>query len=107
MKAKVKKLVQEIKVYTKQVYGEKIKQVILYGSHARKTATHESDIDLLIIVDESLDPFEVRRQLGDILWDLFIDTGEFISVVVLPEEFFINYNSAFILNVKEEGIVVL
>ncbi len=106
MNAKVKKLVQEIKAYTMRVYGEKIKQVLLYGSHARKTATPESDIDLLIIVEESLDPFEVRSQLSDILWDLFIDTGEFISVVVLPEEFFMNYNSSFILNVKEEGIVI-
>ncbi len=106
MKAIVKKLVLEIKTYAIQVYGDKIKQVILYGSQARKTATFESDIDLLIIVDESLDPFEVRRQLSDILWDLFIDTGEFISVVILPEEFFVNYNSAFIQNVKEEGIVI-
>ncbi|MGC9781196.1 MAG: nucleotidyltransferase domain-containing protein [Candidatus Heimdallarchaeota archaeon] len=106
MKAKLKKILKEIKNYTEKIYAEKLKQVILYGSQVRETATQESDIDILIIVDETLNPFEVRTQLNDLLWDLLINEGVFVSVVVLPENFYENYNSPFIRNVKEEGIIV-
>ena len=63
-------------------------------------------MDLLIVVDESLSPFRVREQLSDLLWDILMDEGELISVVVLPENFYTNYKSAFILNVKKEGILI-
>ena len=106
MKAELKKLCQKIKDYAKQVYQDKIIQVILYGSQAKGTATNESDVDLLIVVDGSLDPFNVRDELSDLLWDILMEEGELISVVVLPEEFYKNYRSAFILNVKKEGILI-
>ena len=106
MKTKLKQLCQKVKEYVIQVYQDKISQVILYGSQARDSATISSDVDLLIVVDESLNPFEVREQLSDLLWDIFVDDGELISVVVLPENFYANYKSAFILNVKKEGIPI-
>ncbi|MHA1187552.1 MAG: nucleotidyltransferase domain-containing protein [Candidatus Heimdallarchaeota archaeon] len=106
MKGKLKKLCQKVKDYVIQIYQDKVCQVILYGSQAKDTTTHESDVDLLIVVDESLDPFSVREQLSDLLWDIFMDEGELISVVVLPEKFYANYKSAFILNVKKEGIAI-
>lgn len=106
MKAKLKKLCQKVKNYVIQVYPDKVNQVILYGSQAKGTTTNESDVDLLIVVDDSLDPFSVREQLSDLLWDIFMDERELISVVVLPEKFYANYKSAFILDVKKEGIPI-
>jgi len=37
---------------------------------------------------------------------LILEQGELISVVVLPEDFFENYNYPFMLNVKKEGVRV-
>ncbi len=86
------------------MYGEKIKQVILYGSHVRGEATKGSDVDILVLVDESLNPFEVRKSLSDFLFDMLLEKGELVSVIAIPEHFFKNYNSPFMLNVKKEGI---
>jgi predicted nucleotidyltransferase len=101
----VQQLVRQIKEYLLKQYRKKIKQVILYGSHVRGEATEDSDIDVLVVVDDSLDPFEVRNSLSALLYDILLDTGELISVITIPEQLFRSYNSPFLLNVREEGIV--
>lgn len=106
MNEKIKPLIKKIKKHLIELYGGKIKQVILYGSYVRGEATEDSDIDVLVVVDDSLNPFEVRKSLSDILFDILLENGELISVIAIPESFFKNYNSPFLLNVKEEGVVV-
>ena len=98
-------LVTRIKNHLINLNGEKIKKVIPYGSYARGEATKDSDIDVLVVVDDSLDPSEVRKSLSDIIFDILLEKGELISVVAVPESFFVSYNSPFLLNVKDEGVI--
>jgi len=105
MDEKVKSLIDKIKAHLITMYGGKIKKVILYGSYVRGNATRDSDIDILVLVDESLNPFEVRESLSDLLFDILLEEGELISVIAVPEHFFENYNSPFMLNVKKEGVI--
>ena len=100
MDERIKHLVSKIKEHLIKTYGEKIKQVILYGSHVRGQTTKDSDVDVLVVVDESLIPFEVRKNLSDLLFDILLEEGELVSVIVVPEPFFENYNSPFLLNVS-------
>jgi len=105
MDKRIKRLINQIKAHLVKVYGEGIKKVILYGSYVRGAATRDSDIDLLVLVDQSLNPFEVRESLSDLLFDMLLEEGELVSVIVVPEDFFENYNSPFMLNAKKEGVV--
>ena len=105
MDQKIKLLIGQIKEHLAGMYGEKIRKVILYGSCARGTATSDSDIDILLLVDESLNPFEVRESLSDLLYDILLEEGELVSVMVVGEDLYENYNSPFMLNVKKEGMV--
>jgi len=105
MDERIKSLINRIKVHLIKIYGGKIKKVILYGSYVRGEATRDSDIDVLVLVDQSLNPFEVRESLSDILFDILLEEGELISVIAVPEQFFENYNSPFMLNVKKEGLI--
>jgi predicted nucleotidyltransferase len=106
MDPKIKRLVDRIKTHLTETYGEGIRKVILYGSHARGEATKDSDVDVLVLVDQSLDPREVEDSLSDLLYDIILEEGELISVVTVSEEHYENYNSPFMLNVKKEGMVV-
>jgi len=106
MDDKIIQLVNQLKTYLIKRYGRKIREIILYGSHVRGEATKDSDVDILVLTDDSLDPFKVRRSLSDILFDILLENGELISVIVLPERVFKNYNYPFILNVKKEGVRV-
>ena len=105
MDERIKRLINQIKAHLVKEYGERIKKVILYGSYVRGETTRDSDIDILVLVDNSLNPFEVRESLSDLLFDIILNEGELVSVIVVPEDFFESYNSPFMLNVKKEGVV--
>lgn len=104
MDERIKRLINCVKAHLVKIYGGKIKKVILYGSYTRGEATRDSDIDVLVLVDQSLNPFEVRESLSDLLFDILLEEGEHISVIAVPKHFFENYNSPFMLNVKKEGV---
>ena len=106
MDERIKPLINQIKAHLVKEYGERIKKVILYGSYVRGETTRDSDIDILVLVDQSLNPFEVRESLSDLLFDILLEEGELVSVIPVPEDFFESYNSPFVLNVKKEGVVV-
>lgn len=105
MDKKIKSLINRIKTHLMKMYGGKIKKVILYGSYVRGEATKDSDIDILVLVDSSLEPFEVRDSLSDLLFDILLEEGELVSVIAVPERLFESYNSPFMLNVRKEGVV--
>lgn len=105
MDEKINRLVNQVKECLIEMYGEKIKQIILFGSYVRGETSKNSDVDVLVVVDESLKPFKVRESLSDLLFDILLEEDELISVIVVPESFYRNYKSPFMLNVKREGIV--
>ena len=47
----LRKMLLELEEKLQRVYGNKLKAVILYGSVARGTATEESDIDIMVLID--------------------------------------------------------
>jgi uncharacterized protein len=106
MDPKVKCLVDQVKAQLSERYGEGIRRVILYGSHARGEATENSDVDVLVLTDPSLKPSEVRKSLDDLLYDMLLDEGELVSVIVIPEDYFEDHNLPFMLNVREEGVTI-
>lgn len=104
MDPKISRLLNQVKARLHETYGERIKRVILYGSHARGEATKDSDVDVLVVVDLSLDPREVEDSLSDFLYDIILNEGELFSVIAVSEERFESYRSPFMLNVKKEGV---
>ena len=106
MDPKIKRLVEQVKAFLHEKYGEGIKRVILYGSHARGEATEDSDVDVLVLTDPSLKPSEVRKSLSDLLFDMLMDEDELVSVIVIPEDFFEDHSLPFMLNVRQEGVAV-
>lgn len=106
MDKRILAIAKRVRELLEKTYGSGIKSVILYGSQVRGTATEDSDVDLLVVADDSLKPDEVRRSLSDLLLDILLDEGELVSVVVLPDSFYKSYNSPFLLNVREQGVPV-
>ena len=67
------------------VEGWKPSRLVLFGSHARGTATDSSDVDLLVILPNVSDKrdtaVEIRRALGDlpVCKDIVIATPEEVT----------------------------
>jgi predicted nucleotidyltransferase len=67
-------------------YKDKIDSIILFGSVAREEAKEDSDIDVLVVADG--DRFKMRREPSEIVLDVFLETGKYISVKTLSIEDF-------------------
>ena len=51
MANEMQNLISEYVAAVKKIYGEHLKQVILYGSYARGDYTKDSDVDIMLLVD--------------------------------------------------------
>ena len=66
-------------------FGARLREVVLFGSWARGDAHEESDVDVLVVVDD-LDERE-RRNVMDASYDAAaaaIDADEWVSISPLP-----------------------
>jgi len=89
-----------------KAHGDRIRSITLFGSVARGTARHDSDIDLLVVIDE--EDFRLRRKLIGLAFDILLDTGENISVEVLSSKDFETRKSfSFLHNVLSEGVKIV
>ncbi len=87
----------------KENHGAKIKKIILFGSYARGEATAESDIDVLIVGDVTLD------ELIAISFPLLLKYGVYISPHVITAghlSYLEKEGYGFIKNVKKEGKII-
>lgn len=101
-----------LRIATKYVDGLRRKaiplsKVILFGSQARGTATGESDIDLLVVVDK-MDK-AIREAIIDEAYELCLQ--ENVDIIALPcdaEEFASPLFQAdtFYQNVRNDGVVI-
>ena len=100
----MKTLLDEAKALLEGVYGARLKDIILYGSHARGDATEGSDIDLIVLLDDMDNPVsELQRCSKEIhQLDLLYDT--LISIIPIDARQYETRRLPIILNAKREGI---
>jgi predicted nucleotidyltransferase len=103
---KVLRILKAVKAHLESTYGDGVRQVILYGSQARGDATEASDVDVAVIVGDSLDPREVERSLDELLGDVLLDEMELVAVIAYNEAKFARRSSPHIMSIKAEGLVI-
>jgi predicted nucleotidyltransferase len=103
---KIKTILAEIKQRLIEIYGDKLKDIILYGSFARGDFVEGSDIDIVILLEEMKDHISERETYFDAIWELGLKYDTVISIVPIKEEEYKTRKLPLILNVKREGIAV-
>ena len=105
----LRKMLLELEEKLQRVYGNKLKAVILYGSVARGTATEESDIDIMFLVDGTAQ--ELRKfedQLSDVSTDISIKYFKVFSIIDISYQEYMRWvnTSPFYRNVSKEGVIL-
>jgi len=102
----MKKLLVEVKKRLKEIYGDNLKDVILYGSYARGDFSQGSDIDLIILLGEMEQRMAERKKYFDAIWELELKYDMVISILPFKEEEYKTRRLPIILNAKREGISI-
>jgi len=103
---KVRAIAERVKEHLQTLYGTSVRQVLVFGDHARGAAGPDSVLDIAAIVDDTLIPRDVEKTLEDLLFDVLMEERELASAIVLHEGQFRDYASPLIMRVKDEGVAV-
>lgn len=105
--SKISAVVSSFAEEAKTLYGDKLSEVILYGSCVRGENTPDSDIDILLLL--TVEPQEIgkeRRKLFDISDELDRKYDVVLAPVLQSVEVYNKYMpvSVFYQNIQKEGV---
>ena len=93
----------------KKIYGAHLKSVILYGSYARGDYTPDSDIDIMILVDLSVEEMDAYSDaLSELGFKYNVQHDIWMMPVVKNQQHFYHWAASypFYSNVQKEGVVL-
>jgi hypothetical protein len=65
------------------IFGDRLVDVVVFGSYAEGNATEDSDLDLAVVLRDVDDPWEEGRRMDDILWRHTLQAGITVSAFVV------------------------
>lgn len=106
MNQKLNAILAELKTHFKDLYGDRLVQMTLFGSQARAEGQSGSDIDVLVVLKESVNPGKEITRTGKIVADLSLQHDEVISCLFMDEDRFRSRNGPLLRNIRKEGILL-
>ena len=104
MKHTIKAVITELKVGLEEVYGDRLLGVYLYGSYARDEADAESDVDVLIILEQYGRYAEEIGRTSELISSLSMKYNVSISRIFLSQKKWLNDSTPFLRNIRAEAI---
>jgi predicted nucleotidyltransferase len=107
-KSEIDLIMSELLERTIQIFGNKLKKVVLYGSYARGDFDEESDMDVMFLVDK--EEAELRKDVDKVIsleTEIGLQYDVFISPLLQSNAKFLKYLPVipFYQNIEKEGIV--
>ncbi|MBI5700123.1 nucleotidyltransferase domain-containing protein [Candidatus Saganbacteria bacterium] len=106
MSEELEKILKELKAGLKRIHGDNLKHLFLYGSHARGDAAAESDIDVLMILIDYNNIWEIIQKNSELVQNICLKHGVVISLIPIKEFKYNTFKTPLILNVRKEGIAL-
>ncbi len=106
MNDKIKAILEELKFRFERLYGERLVQMVLYGSQARGDAKFGSDIDVLVVLKGPVNIGEEVKKTSYIRAELSLENDEVISCVFMDENEFNHRLSPLLRNIRKEGMAI-
>ena len=101
------KITSEVSRRLQETLGDKLRQVILYGSYARGDYEEYSDVDIMVLMDiEENEIMDIRKKTVRISSDLGLEHDVLISMMIKNHDFFYSWSDAmpFYRNVLKDGV---
>jgi predicted nucleotidyltransferase len=97
-------ILKEFKRELTEILGDKLVDVILFGSYARGDYTEESDIDVLVVVKDK-PTIEEENKISKLCLKFLIKYHIIISAITYPKKVF-DLGSSFVGEVKKIGVKI-
>jgi predicted nucleotidyltransferase len=102
----IEQIIREFREKAEKLYGDRLKNILLYGSCARGQISEDSDIYLAIVLEGDVVPGKEIDQMIDIITEINLEYGVLISIYPVSEKNYNEVNSPLLLNLRREGVLV-
>ncbi len=103
LKTEIRELLSKLRLGLEDLYGERLEDVYLFGSYARGEATPESDVDILVVLDEVADYGREIERTGHLASRLSLDYDVSLSRVFVSSSAWRHRDSPFLCSVREHA----
>jgi predicted nucleotidyltransferase len=90
----------------KKIYGPRLKKIVLFGSYARGEAAPDSDIDILVVLENLKSAYKESDRLSPLLADLSIKYNIVPFCLPIRSTEYEKADTPLLVNVHREGVVV-
>jgi predicted nucleotidyltransferase len=90
----------------RELYGNRLKDVVLFGSWARGDAHPESDIDLLVVLDEVPSRYAEMKRMDDVMWRHSLENDTVVTELPVSDHEYRESGKPLLVRVRAEGVSV-
>jgi predicted nucleotidyltransferase len=103
---KLKPILAELKRGLQEIYGDRLRAVVLFGSQARGEANDDSDVDVAVVLDDFENSIEESWRMDPVLSPLSLEHDLLLTAVPLRERDWREQEYPLPRNVQREGVLV-
>lgn len=104
---KIEPIVREFKQELQKLYGDRLADLVLFGSYARGDYDDESDIDLMVLLnDDEISTFTEIRRISPLTSDFILKYSYAISALPVPTQRYYQSFGPVYQNARREGFFV-
>jgi predicted nucleotidyltransferase len=102
----VRNVLIELEKGLKELYGDRFRGLLLYGSYARGTAWEGSDVDLLLLLEGPVKSVQEILRTDELTASLSLEATLVLSLLPFSIEDFEEGKTMFLRNIREDAIAV-
>lgn len=100
-------MIHDFKVALQHLYGERLQRVVLYGSYARGDYDEESDIDLMVVLNDSeINIIDEVFLLSNLTLDAILQHGKAVSALPVSDHKYRNSSMPVYQEARREGVLI-
>ena len=104
MSPKIQRLLVELKKGLAELYGRRLKAVYLFGSYARGDYNNNSDLDVMIVLDNYTSYWDELVYSAELASNLSLEYDVTISRMIMTEDQWNKGDLPILRNIRTEGL---